>query len=625
MERHRQLNSVVIKGLVGQSHSARCLGIDSSSSLPISECLGLLGVTLSEGKQGIFDWEIATGRIVLDNKTLEVLGLSVNESPCKIDDLVRRFHPADRALAKVSLEDHLSGRTEFFEAEIRFRSRAGNYHWILVRGKALRDSNGNANRLVGLNTDINARKLTELLLRENEEWLRGAVEGSFDAIQILRSKRDENGTIVDFEMLELNRRAEEHIGLDRSKLLGKLLSSINPNYLTNGEFEKYVDVVESRSAFDEERVETSASNGSRWFHVQGVPVADGISLTLSDITNRKESERVLLENQEFIEKLAQSLPEFVYVVDLEESAISYQNRDFLADLGYPAGMFSKGMLSIGDLIHSEDAKAYHEHRNAIRDSYEDDVIEMTCRIRTVENEWRWIQIRSVVFRRNEERRPIEIIRSIHDVSAQMQSELELREKVRQLRLVQTELRERQEQLESFNQRLAALATTDGLTGLYNYRAFHEKLDEEARRSRRYDYPLAVVLADVDDFKAYNDRFGHPAGDERLRQFGKMLLEDSRDSDFVARYGGEEFAMILINTNAVDAARYAQRLVDKLNKESGYRQLTASFGCVQLEPRDKSIDDLIQRADECLYSAKRQGKNRVVVCANESTGISKTIY
>ena len=331
-------------------------------------------------------------------------------------------------------------------------------------------------------------------------------------------------------------------------------------------------------------------------------------------------EVALLDHQRFIEKLARSVPELIYVVDLAETKVTYRNRDFIAQLGYPADTNCRGLLSLCDLVHHDDREACETHRNALVDAADDQVIETTCRLRTVTLEWRWFHIRSVIFRRDEAGRPLEVIRTINDVSVHMRAEMELREKVRQLRVVQMELRERQEQLQDLNQRLAALATTDGLTGLYNYRAFHEKLNEEVRRARRYDYPLAVVLADVDDFKAYNDRFGHPAGDERLRAFAKMLRDDSRESDFVARYGGEEFGMILINTPAKDAARYAQRIVDRLSEEGGLKRLTASFGCVQLEPEDSDKDDLIRRADDCLYSAKRQGKNRVVVSTKDSKAV-----
>jgi len=356
----------------------------------------------------------------------------------------------------------------------------------------------------------------------------------------------------------------------------------------------------------------------------GAAQGDGVSVTTSNISDRKVAGKMLVDDQMFIEKLARSLPEYVYVVDINETTISYQNRDFLADLGYPPDIFANGLLSLCDLVHPEDAQACEVHRWAIRESSDDDVVETTCRIRTANDEWRWFQIRSVVFRRGPLGDPIELIRSIHDVSTQVETEIELREKVRELRLAQTELHERQEQLENLNQRLAALATTDGLTGLYNYRAFHEKLSEEARRARRYDYPLSIIFCDVDDFKAYNDRYGHPAGDERLRQFAKMLVDESRDSDYVARYGGEEFAVILINTGAMDASKYAQRLVDKLNRHSEVKKLTASFGCVQFEAQDKTIDDLILRADECLYDAKRQGKNRVVISTSESTVVANTV-
>lgn len=581
-------------------------------------------LALRESQDGLFDWNIPTGRVSYNVKAAELLGLAYGQLEDDFENLVALVHPEDQANTMATVERHLQGESSFLECELRIRFADGQYHWVQIRGKALCNLDGKPDRLVGLSTDINARKSAELALRESEDWLRGAVEGSFDAIQILKSKRDEAGAIVDFELLELNSRVEEIAGRSRADMIGKLLSEVLPSCRSNGDFEKYVRVVESRIPFEEERIESTKNLGTRWFHIQGVPVGDGISVTIADITDRKESERVLVENQRFIEKLATSLPEFVYVVDVQETVISYQNRDFLAELGYPSDMFAKGMLSLCDLVHLDDLQVCEEHRQAIRESADDDVVETTCRIRTANDDWRWFQIRSVVFRRDDLGAPLEVIRSIHDISARMQSEADLREKVRQLRVAETELRERQTQLEELNKRLAALATTDGLTGLYNYRAFQEKLAEETRRARRYGYPLSVVFGDVDDFKAYNDRFGHPAGDERLRQFALLLRDNSRDSDFVARYGGEEFAMILINTTAKDAAKCAQRVVDQLNRDIGHKQLTASFGCVQLEQDDMSTDDLIRRADECLYSAKRQGKNRVIVSTNATNVVAKTL-
>lgn len=587
-----------------QTESRTLLGlrsIDHRSKIP-----------LEEDRDGLFDWDIEAGRISYSARAAELMGMADGQSAGTFEGMLKLLHPADRERTRKSLRDNLSGLTDFLDVEVRIRHEDGRYHWILVRGKTLRDIEGHPLRLLGLSTDIDDRKSSELALRETEEWLRGAVEGSFDAIIILKSVRSEAGEIVDFEVVELNERIEDHAGRTRSEILGRRLTDLPSSCLPGVDFDRLVHVVEERLSFDEEAQEAAPTGSLLWLHRQCVPVGDGVALTIADITTRKTAEQVLLDNQRFIEKLAHSLPEFVYVVDIEETHISYQNRDFIGQLGYPSDMFARGLLSLSDLVHPEEMEANDAYRKAIRSADDDQVVEVTCRLRTANDEWRWFTIRSVVFRRDDHGEPVELIRTIHDVSVQMQSEAELREKVRQLRTVQMELRERQDQLEDLNQRLAALATTDGLTGLYNYRAFHEKLAEEARRAARYSYPLSIVLADVDDFKAYNDRYGHPAGDERLRQFARMLTDDSRDSDYVARYGGEEFAMILINTTAEDAGRYAQRLIDRLNKEAGQRQITASFGCSQLEPEDKSTDELIHRADDCLYAAKRAGKNQYVV-------------
>jgi len=322
--------------------------------------------------------------------------------------------------------------------------------------------------------------------------------------------------------------------------------------------------------------------------------------------------------RKLIREMARALPESIYVSDIEEKIFSYRNRDFFGELGYPAGVRELGLLSVRDIVYGNDLALYEEHQRRIRQDRKGETIETTCRMQSADGEWRWFHLRNVVFRRDPTGKPLETIGTIQDVTEQMSREMQLRETVRQLRAAEIKLRERQEQLEDLNHQLAAQATTDGLTGLYNYRAFHEKLAEEVRRARRYDYQISVVLADVDDFKIFNDRFGHPAGDERLRQFAAMLRQDSRESDFVSRTGGEEFGMILINTGACDAGRFAQRLVDRLNREQGTHRLTASFGCAELESEDRSKEDLVRRADDCLYQAKRRGKNQVVVASRDSS-------
>ena len=163
----------------------------------------------------------------------------------------------------------------------------------------------------------------------------------------------------------------------------------------------------------------------------------------------------------------------------------------------------------------------------------------------------------------------------------------------------------------------ALAVTDELTGLANRRRFMEVLELELRRADRFASPLALVLADLDDFKLVNDRFGHQTGDDVLRALSRVFRASLRDVDLPARLGGEEFAVLLPETDAVGAEGLAERLraelaaLRLLGPGEAPLHVTASFG-VAVYPAAGSGDDLLTSADTALYAAKAAGKNRVVL-------------
>ena len=160
------------------------------------------------------------------------------------------------------------------------------------------------------------------------------------------------------------------------------------------------------------------------------------------------------------------------------------------------------------------------------------------------------------------------------------------------------------------------ALTDELTGLVNRRGFIDALDTEIARTDRLGDTLSVLVADLDNFKRINDRFGHPAGDEALRTFADLLRGQVRAIDTAARLGGEEFGILLPGTDLAGAGMVGERirehLVERmiLHENLGGNGLTASIGVVQYH--SGSHDDLLRRADAALYRAKAQGKNRVVV-------------
>jgi len=161
--------------------------------------------------------------------------------------------------------------------------------------------------------------------------------------------------------------------------------------------------------------------------------------------------------------------------------------------------------------------------------------------------------------------------------------------------------------------LERLSATDPLTGLFNRRRMMEALDHEVRRSRRLKHTFAVLMADVDHFKRYNDANGHPAGDAVLKQVAAILREATRDVDVVARYGGEEFFVLMPETEGSGAADVADRVRDRLAEEKlTGGTVTLSFGVAEFPAHGDIGETLIAIADAALYQAKREGRNRVVV-------------
>jgi diguanylate cyclase (GGDEF)-like protein len=179
--------------------------------------------------------------------------------------------------------------------------------------------------------------------------------------------------------------------------------------------------------------------------------------------------------------------------------------------------------------------------------------------------------------------------------------------------------ERTRELAEANARLAQLAVTDGLTALYNHRHFHERLALEVERSGRNGLPLALFMIDVDHFKKYNDRNGHPAGDDVLRHVARLLSDGRRANDICARYGGEEFAIVLVDTPKLTAAQVAEKLRQRIadyefahgRGQPGGR-LTVSIGVAAFPDDASDAEGLVRAADSALYKAKSGGRNCVVL-------------
>ena len=160
-----------------------------------------------------------------------------------------------------------------------------------------------------------------------------------------------------------------------------------------------------------------------------------------------------------------------------------------------------------------------------------------------------------------------------------------------------------------------MANTDSLTGLSNRQAFLHRAEKEFSRARRYARPLATVMIDVDHFKSINDRYGHAVGDKVLREVSAICQCSLRGSDLLGRVGGEEFVLLLPDTPQSNAIYVAERMREQLAKtfidvDGIVVNITASFGVASQCEADINFNSILERADEAMYHAKHDGRNKV---------------
>lgn len=187
------------------------------------------------------------------------------------------------------------------------------------------------------------------------------------------------------------------------------------------------------------------------------------------------------------------------------------------------------------------------------------------------------------------------------------------------RRLQGELEAKNVQLQRLLKKVRKLAITDSLTSLYNRRYFETVLEKEFRKVVRYEFPMALIMMDIDHFKQVNDRFGHPAGDAVLISISDILIKALRDVDVVARWGGEEFVALMPQTNKDQSLRVAERIRKAVQDchfpEIKDDRVTISLGVVSsADTRMESTGEILSLADRTLYEAKKAGRNRVKVAS-----------
>ncbi len=312
--------------------------------------------------------------------------------------------------------------------------------------------------------------------------------------------------------------------------------------------------------------------------------------------------------QDFLNTMPAVLYEYVLYAD-GTSELVYMSPTSLDILGHPAEYFIADTERLWAIVHPDDIDLLIAEDVNARNRQ--DVFVLQVRIILPSGQEKWVLINSKPTLRKKNNAFI-WCGYITDISAQKSAELEV-----SLRIA--ELLESEKKLKKLNQTLEKLAVQDGMTGIANRRAFDTRLEYEWNRCQREKQPLSLIMIDVDFFKQYNDHYGHLAGDDCLKMIAKELsFITKRETDFCARFGGEEFVVLLPNTTLSPAIQLAEVYREKINQlgishesstASNYISISAGVSS-SLPTDDETPLSLIDKADQALYQAKMNGRNRV---------------
>jgi diguanylate cyclase (GGDEF)-like protein/PAS domain S-box-containing protein len=312
-----------------------------------------------------------------------------------------------------------------------------------------------------------------------------------------------------------------------------------------------------------------------------------------DVTEAQTLREALERSTRFSERVAQSLPDLLYVWDIAEAQVAYTNRKLSAMLGYgPEETATFFPRVFETLMHPEDVAAFQTHREHLLGAADGEVWEFETRLRHRDGLYRWFHYRESVLARAEDGTPRQIVGVAQDITERKALEQE-----------QQRLRIEAEQR----------AERDALTGLYGHQAYHARLIEEGERAAREERPLAVAVLDVDNFKYFNDAFGHADGDRVLRQVAATLRRACRAYDIVGRLGGDEFALALPGLSRADAETRLAAGLAASDLSVGFTPtghdnpvpLRLSFGVAVYPDEGDSPLATLRLADKRLYESKRQ--------------------
>jgi len=432
--------------------------------------------------------------------------------------------------------------------------------------------------------DITKRKETEKLLKESELKFKKLAETSPIAILIYQ----------DDKWIYANKSALNITGYKKSDLLSmnywEILHPDYKEYLHTQAVSRLKGKIKLKMRYEAKII--TKNGAEKWIDIsagsmeyEGRPA--GI-LTAIDITERKEAEKALKENEEKLKIIINNMSDYIY------SAIIKHNGQIETEWitgpiekisGYSFSEIKELKEGFASIVHPADLKKIYSLQPQL---FNNKPVLVEYRIFTKNGDTRWIRDYMTPIWDNLENRVTGLLGGVQDITDR----------------------------KNLEHKLTHLATTDTLTGANNRHQFLEKSKEAFIRYKRYGGSLSFMMIDIDHFKDINDTYGHPIGDRVLKMMVNKSLKTLREPDIFGRLGGEEFGALLLEIDAKKSINVAERLRKNIHKisiktENDTIKFTVSIGLTDVNEKDQNIEDIMNRADRALYNAKDNGRNCVV--------------
>ena len=523
--------------------------------------------------------------------------IQVNDRICSImgysqDEIVRMTwskmtHPDDLDVDLEQFNHLLSGDIEQYNMDKRFIRKDGEVVWTNLSVGCVRKSDGSVDHIIAVVEDITERKRAEVELQKSEERYRALVENASDIV----FRTDEKGYFA-----FINPAALRISGYEEGEIIGKHYKMFVRPDMFKEAIAAFANQLINRikNTYTEYPVLTKEGHeiwlGQNTQLIMKEDQVSGFQAVARDISERKRAEKELSDSEKKYRTMLENIQDGYYEVDLLGN-LTFVNPSLSRILGYS----KEELIGMNNRQYMDEENAKKVFR----------AFNMVYKTKAPTSHFDWELIRK-------DQTKAFVGCSVSLIKDSFDKPIGFRGVVRDI----TYRKKAEEALQNSERRYRELSIIDDLTQLYNSRYFYHQLKMETDRANRYkEHPLALLLLDLDDFKQFNDAYGHVEGDQVLSRLGQVVKRCLRQTDSAYRYGGEEFTILLPVTTSNDAVITAERIRAEFKKEKFAPapgksvHVTVSIGLGQYKPQE-DMKVFVHRIDQLMYQAKKKGKDRI---------------